>query len=154
MTDDVNRELIREIVERMVEELLDEALTRNAYVESLYNVLRGAVGEYYKARYADANGDPDPSLRRHWDEEVDEHFRYRFDILVKKRHRGKYDPEKAFVEAMEELEASLPAELAHSGRVFAKDFNLRANTLIDPPDSVTDEFKARCWNEFEARRRR
>lgn len=143
---------LKKLVERVVEELLDEALTRSSFVESVYNVLRGAVGEYFKARYAEANGDPDPALREHWDEEVDEHFRYKFDVIVKKKHRGKYDPQKAFAEAMEELETAIPAELGRSAREFAKDFGIRVNALVDPPDSVTDEFYARCWNEFESRR--
>lgn len=143
---------LRELVQRVVDELLDEALTRNAFVEDVCNVLRGAIGEYFKARYAEANGDPDPDLRRHWSEEVDEHFRYRFDVVVKKKHRGRYDPTKAFAEAMEDLRSAVPAELGRSAREFAKDFGRRVNTLVDPPDSATDEFYARCWNEFEARR--
>jgi len=148
-----DREL-RELVARLVGEILDEATERKDYVEAVFNVMLGALGEHFKARYAEANGDPDPALRAHWDAEVDAHFMFRFDAVVGRRKKGTFDPRKAFDEAMEDLRDAVPRELRRSAHEFAKDFKLDPKALVPPPDSATDEFLARCQNEFEQRRRR
>jgi len=138
----------------MVEELLDEATYRKDYVNELFYAMKGAIGEYYKARFAEANGDPNPLTREYWDRETDRLFRARFHQRVVVKTKGSFDVRKAFDEAMEDLRDVIPSELEESGREFAEDFGLDFKKLEYPPDSATDEFLARCHNEFEARRRK
>lgn len=153
MTDDANKNLLRELVERMVEELLDEATHRKDYVNDLRNVMRGAMGEYLKARYVETNGFPYHPERIHWDKEVDEHFMFRFDVIVKTKTKGRFEPRKAFLEALDDVRSSAHSYLKWAKRKVAEipQFMLDEKTMEDPPDEALDEFYARCWNEFEQR---
>ena len=147
------KQRLREFVSRLVEELLDEATYRKDYVEELFHAMKGAMGEYYKARFAEVNGDPNPRTREHWDRETDRLFRSRFHQRVVIKTKGSFDVRKAFDETMEDLRDVIPSELEESGREFAEDFGLDFEQLEYPSDNVTDEFLARCENEFETRRR-
>lgn len=149
-------EELRETVARLVEELLDEALRRDDFINKFVNVMKGALGEYLKARYAANNGFAHDAETAHWDKEVDEHFMFRFAQLVIVKTKGQFDVKKAFAEAMEDLTALTPNYLAWAKRKVAevKSFKLDERTMVEVPDSDVDEFYARCWNEFETRRRR
>lgn len=149
-------EKLRELVEQIVGEILDEATHRKEYVERITDCLSGVLGEHLKARYAANNGFDHDAETIHWDKEVDEHFMFRFARLVSLKTKGKFDPKKAFAEAMEDLAALTPNYLAWAKRKVAevKSFKLDERTMVEVPDSDVDEFYARCWNEFETRRRR
>lgn len=150
------KKTLKEIVRVMVEELLDEATHRKDYVNDFVNVMRGAMGEYLKARYAEANGFPYHPERVHWDKEVDEHFMFRFNVLAKTKTKGTFDARKAFVEALDDVRDGAGPYLEWAKRKVAEvpEFKLNEKTMEDPPDVALDEFYARCWNEFEQRRRK
>lgn len=147
-------EKLRELVEQMVGEILDEATHRKEYVERIADCLGGALGEYLKARYVANNGFEHDAETVHWDKEVDEHFMFRFARLVGLKTKGKFDPKKAFVEAMNDLSTLTPNYLIWARRKVAEvgKFGLDERTMSDVPDSDVDEFYARCWNEFEKHR--
>lgn len=145
---------LRRLVEQMVGEILDEATHRKDLVKSFHDVMSGAIGEYYKARFAELWGDPIPSLRAHWDVEVEDHFSFRFDKLCRRRTKGSYDPGGAFEEALQDLRDDVPSEIAHSRALAAQ--ALRPNDqqrLMELPAYVTDAFFARARQEYESRAR-
>lgn len=151
MSDNINRELIREIVERMVEELLDEALRRDDYINSLVNDAKGAMGEYFKARYAEVNA-ANRRIGREgtaegWDGEVERLLTYGFFSTAATRMRGG-DPHKAFEQVVAMLRSLVPKYLMWARKQVSKDYGIPNNKMLDPLDSSTDEFFARLENLF------
>ena len=146
--DESLKQLIREYVQELVQETLDEAVRRDKYVDDIVAVLRGALGEYLKARYSEANGDPDPFEREHWDKEVDEHFMFKFNRVVTRRAR--FGQGAAFEEALADLRVEVSTTLRWAKAQVASMFKLDIHKMVDPLDSRVDEFFARASNEFDA----
>jgi hypothetical protein len=145
------RQVIREIVRGLVEEFLDEALRRDAYIERLYDTAKGALGEYLKARYAEVNAERrragSNGTEAGWDRETDTLLVTGFFSVALKKMKGG-DARKAFAEVIQQLHKLVPVYLRWAKRHVADAFELPEKELIDPPDSVTDEFFARLENLF------
>ncbi len=139
---------LKSLIKEYIEEMLDEAIHKRDYIAGITNVLTGALGEYYKARYAEANGQGGSHLVSHWGKEVDNHFRFKFYASVTKATKG-YGQLGAFLEALKEVQASVPSLLRWARSEVSKDFGLDVRTMQDPSDVVTDEFFARARNEFD-----
>ena len=139
-----------EVLRELIECILDESSDRKDYINNLFHVMKGALGEYLKARYAEANGDPAPDERQHWDTEVEEHFMFRFRDVVFHHDRGGKNHRNARDEALLLLRRAVPGELARSKYELCKAIKgLQPRHLVDPTDSEVDEFFARCMNEYD-----
>lgn len=143
---------MRDLVRSMVEEILDEALRRDDYVNRLVSVGNGIMGEYFKARYAEAN-----SFRRRsgvlgtsegWDREVKHRIEFNFKQAVRKRIGGG-DRRKAFDEAMDELRMDVSATLVWARYKVAEAFGLDESDMSDPVEDPTEELFAMLENAFE-----
>jgi len=143
---------LREIVQRMVEEILDEAIRRQDYVEGLIDSASGAMGEYFKARYAEANDSKrakaGKGTRQGWDREVSGRLRFNFANATDKTFKG--DPHLAFREAEVELRRAVPRYLEWAKKHVAEAFKLNPDLMEDPSDASTDEFFAKLKNVFDA----
>lgn len=150
------RKSLYEIVRSMVEDLLEEALRRDDYIHSLVDGAKGALGEYFKARYAEANTHKrkvaGAGTTEGWDREVDKLLTYGFFTAAATRMRGG-DPRKAFEQATFELRKLVPWYLRWAKRNVSETFDVPEDIMIDPSDSVTDEFFARLENIFDEAQR-
>jgi len=141
---------LREVVRLMVEQLLDEATYRKDYVEGIYNVLYGALGEYYKARYAEANACATQQDIDHWDKEVTNHLDSEFVRCVRRKEKG-FKRMPAFKEALADLHDDVPFLLKWAKNQIVKKCRVAdPRVMVDPSDESTDEFFARLENEFNA----
>lgn len=143
---------LREVIREIVEELLDEAMSRDAYIERLYDTSKGAMGEYFKARYAELNA----AQRREgvkgtsegWDREAETLLITGFFTAATKKMKGG-DARKAFAEALTTLRLLVPRYLAWARKQVSKDFGIPEQDMVDPSDDATDEFFARLDNLFD-----
>lgn len=146
------KKTLREIVRSMLEELLDEALRRDDYINSLVNDAKGALGEYFKARYAEANAASRRVGREGtaegWDGEAERLLTYGFFMTAATRMRGG-DPRKAFEQVVATLRPFVPKYMMWARKQVSKDFGIPERELSDPPDAATDEFFARLENLFD-----
>jgi hypothetical protein len=143
---------LREVIRQMVESILDEGGRRDAYIDRLVDAMKGAFGEYAKARYAETN----VALRRKagrgtvegWDRETEDRLVYDVTSAMARRLKTR-DKKKAFEEACAELRELVPHYLRAAKRKVAATFEVDEDRLSDPPDAVTDEFFARLNNLFD-----
>ena len=152
MSDNIDKKMLREIVEQMVEQCLDEAIRRDMYIERVIDVAKGAMGEYFKARYAEANGPRRRSgvlgTQQGWDREVDHRIQFNFKQAVGRTLKGG-DRRKAKDEAMSDLRAMVPSFLAYARIKVAEAFGIDPDDMVDPTDDPTDEFFSRLENAFD-----
>jgi hypothetical protein len=146
----MNQEL-RDAVKLMVEELLDEGSKRDSYINRVVDGLKGPYSEYMKARYAELNEQfrqkAGKGTADGWDREADERlFDLKFD-LARRLKNG--DKRKAFDEAIDEFHDLVPLIIKRSCAHVASSFGLDERQMIDPPDSVTDDFFARVESLFD-----
>lgn len=143
---------LRALVSQLVEEFLEEAFTREMYVDRLVNAAKGAMGEYFKARYAEVNADRRLGGREGtmegWDREVDNHFTYNVLYAITSNIKSG-DRRKAFDQALASLRRLVPAYLRAAKRHVAESFLTPERELDDPSDQATDEFFARLENLFD-----
>ena len=143
----MKREL-RELVKQLVDELLDEATYRKDYVEGIYNVLYGALGEHCKARYAEANGCATQQDIDHWDKEVTNHLDSEFVRCVTRKAKG-FKRQSAFEEALDELRGNLPHVLRWAKKQVSKKCAIDINRLEEPREDLINTFFIRVIVEFE-----
>ena len=147
---------LRALIAEVARQILEEAVARDKQVNDLFNAAKGAMGEYFKARYAEANA----HLPRYgvkgtvegWDKEASNLVRFRFTQVATRRARG-YNPRSAFDEAMEDLRDLIPSYLEWAKEEVATDFRINVDKMVDPLDSATDEFFAALANAFDATQR-
>ena len=143
---------LHEIIQKIVEEILDEAIRRQDYVEGLVNNASGAMGEYFKARYAQANATKrakaGKGTQQGWDREASSRLHFNFANAADKTFKG--DPQLAFAEAEIELRKMVPRYLNWAKEHVAEAFRLNPNSMEDPTDASTDEFFATLKNKFDA----
>jgi len=141
---------LKEIVAQLVEEVLDEAIRRQDYVEGLINAAKGAMGEHFKARYAEANVakrvKAGPGTAQGWDREAEDRLAFNFADAADRKFKG--NPSMAFDEAVEELRRAVPRYLMWAKKEVAKDFQIDIDQMDDPDDASTDEFFAKLHNVY------
>ncbi len=83
------------LLKEYVEELINEAVKRDRYVEDALNALKGAFGEYLKARYAEANPARKGVLgtMEGWDKEATKLLKFNLRNAVTRRMKGGVDQE-------------------------------------------------------------
>ena len=143
---------LRETLAVIVEELLDEAIRRDNYIEGLINAMKGAAGEYFKARYAEVN----MFKRRHgtlgtqqgWDKEATNRIHFNFQQAAMRTMKGG-SKRKCFDEAVAEIRIMIPKLLEWAKMTVADDFGLDKSDMIDTRDSTTDELLTLFENAFD-----
>jgi hypothetical protein len=152
----MNPKELRETITVIVEELLDEAVRRDAYIEGLVNSAKGALGEYFKARYAEVNTSQRrggfAGTREGWDREVENLLGYNFFQAASKDLKGG-EAQRAFEQAILSLRKLVPTYLRLAKKHVAESFAIPLDAMLDPSDSSTDEFFAMLVNMFDDARR-
>ena len=141
---------LHEMVRSIVENILTEAHGRQQYVEDIVDEVTGALGEHYKALYAELNGLATEQDIAYWRKEVDGRFTALRPCLLRAEKGIRRGP--AFDEAMVRARTVVPRKIAWAKSQIVKKFNVKERSLInEPSDQDTDELFARLdnlWDEL------
>ena len=141
---------LRKMVRGMVEDILAEAYGRQEYMTDIVDEVGGALGEYYKALYAELNSLATEQDITYWRKEVDGRFTALRTCLLRAEKGFRRD--RAFIAAVDEARSKVPYKLKWAKGQIAKKFNVNERALVnEPTDEHTDELFARLdnlWDEL------
>lgn len=124
------------------------ALARNDFIEKLYNVLDGALGEYYKITVASLIGRTEHI--KHWQAEVNDHFEV-FSRTLHRPTKSRFNKLKAVQEALGDIQRSdlsfrQSAILRLKGERYKYDIPKSIHVNLPEFEEASEQFYQEVWD--------